>query len=736
MGTCTLDYNFECTKLLQNDFRKQRYITLNATIPGQDRINPKTHLCRTFFVEYINFYNSGVPSITVICDGGWSKRTHKHSYNALGGVAIIIGAETKQLLHIGIRNKYCSLCQRAETVGCKPRQHTCFKNWDESSQAMEADIILEGFLKANDYGVRYMNIIADGDSSVFAKVREEVPIWGSQVTKFECANHAYKCLRSNLEKLVEQNPSYKGKGNLTKNTRIRLVSAVRCAIRMRSKQDNKKEAVRLLEKDIRNSIDHVLGQHQNCSDFCKKRKEVSNINLCDSDVNDNDEDNDKDVVTDQVNLWEEGSSVEALEESRIGWTSSSNAGINPKLIQDVKTILDRVATKSNRLLGNFTSNLAECWMHIRAKFDGGKVVNHCNRGSWHTRCFAAALRFIEGPQWSTKVWEKVTATKAGDSFTKLYKQRDTCLQNNTKSKEKEESKARRWKRKMKSCSQASSKRARLEYGSEALDVTPDLSTDQLEQKMNTYMKTEIDLNEIAIKGIEEKTRDQSKSKLWTQERKKRLTSSNFGSVIKRKANIKVTPIVRSFLYKQFRGNKSTRIGLEKENICINEYIQTKRGENVNVEVQNVGLVIDNENKYLAASPDGRVVEENNSTGLIEIKNVLYNKPVSLSQAASLKAIKGFCLQQSGDKIQLRKTHNYYYQCQGVLNITKLPWLDFVVRTEHPYQLHIERIFRDVRFWEDEMVPKLKAFYQKVLLPELAAPRHGKSPGIREPGEWV
>ena len=46
-----LDYNFECTKLLQIDFRKQRYITLNATIPGQDRIYPKTHLCGTFLLS-------------------------------------------------------------------------------------------------------------------------------------------------------------------------------------------------------------------------------------------------------------------------------------------------------------------------------------------------------------------------------------------------------------------------------------------------------------------------------------------------------------------------------------------------------------------------------------------------------------------------------------------------------------------------------------------------------------
>ena len=43
---------FECINLLQNDFCIQRYITLNATVSGQDRIYPKTHLCRTFFAEY------------------------------------------------------------------------------------------------------------------------------------------------------------------------------------------------------------------------------------------------------------------------------------------------------------------------------------------------------------------------------------------------------------------------------------------------------------------------------------------------------------------------------------------------------------------------------------------------------------------------------------------------------------------------------------------------------------
>ena len=55
-------------------------------------------------------FHKRVPAVTVIVDGGWSKRSHKHSYNAKSGVAIIIDKETGKLLFIGIRNKYCHAC--------------------------------------------------------------------------------------------------------------------------------------------------------------------------------------------------------------------------------------------------------------------------------------------------------------------------------------------------------------------------------------------------------------------------------------------------------------------------------------------------------------------------------------------------------------------------------------------------------------------------------------------------
>ena len=55
----------------------------------------------------------------------------------------------------------------AKTSDDNPPQHICFLNWDSSSSAMEADIILEGFCKCEEqHGIHYIEFIGDGDSSV------------------------------------------------------------------------------------------------------------------------------------------------------------------------------------------------------------------------------------------------------------------------------------------------------------------------------------------------------------------------------------------------------------------------------------------------------------------------------------------------------------------------------------------------------------------------------------------
>ena len=112
------------------------------------------------------------------------------------------------MLHIGVRNKYCAACAR----NVLKETHHCFKNWDAS----EPDIILEGFMEAEQvHGVRYTRFIGDGDSSVHSTLLQSVPGWRHAIKKLECANHCCKCYRGALEKLVQDNPSYKGNGGLS-----------------------------------------------------------------------------------------------------------------------------------------------------------------------------------------------------------------------------------------------------------------------------------------------------------------------------------------------------------------------------------------------------------------------------------------------------------------------------------------------------------------------------------------
>jgi len=72
---------------------------------------------------------------------------------------------------LGIRNKYCSICVKADATSSEPPIHKCYKNWEGTSTAMESDIILEGFRQSiNMHNLIYHKLIGDGDSSVTKKL--------------------------------------------------------------------------------------------------------------------------------------------------------------------------------------------------------------------------------------------------------------------------------------------------------------------------------------------------------------------------------------------------------------------------------------------------------------------------------------------------------------------------------------------------------------------------------------
>ena len=108
-----------------------------------------------------------------------------------------------------------------------------------------------------------------------------MPVWGHAIKKIECVNHVCKCYQGALEQLVKNNTSYKGSGGLTVKMRKRLVSAARCAIRMRSKESDTAKALVSLRKDLINGPLHCFGIHTRCSpDFCSTAKENQKDKNC------------------------------------------------------------------------------------------------------------------------------------------------------------------------------------------------------------------------------------------------------------------------------------------------------------------------------------------------------------------------------------------------------------------------------------------------------------------------
>ena len=352
-------------------------------------------------------YHRGIPAVSVVVDGGWSKRTHKHSYNAKSGVAVIFGCHTKQLLFLGVRNKFCSVCTVAKNKREDPPTHKCYRNWDGSSSAMESDILVEGFrISEQLHGVYYMRVIGDGDSSLMANIQQYV-IYGPFVEKIECANHACKCYRNRLEELAKDHPEFRGRGRLTKKAIQRLTTGARIAIKMHSKTGD----VEQLRKDLRNGPAHVFGEHRHCNpQFCKyvggEEQHESGHEESDS-CQDNGEDFDS--LCEQIEsiiATESSDAISSLdeEEARRGYITSVES-LPPGLYNKILACGDRLVSLASKLILNQTSNLAECYMSIRCCFDGGKQYNRIQSGSFERRCYAAGLRVQNGPQWSAQVWK-------------------------------------------------------------------------------------------------------------------------------------------------------------------------------------------------------------------------------------------------------------------------------------------------------------------------------------------
>ncbi|XP_063242387.1 uncharacterized protein LOC134542230 isoform X1 [Bacillus rossius redtenbacheri] len=298
----------------------------------------------------------GIPLIVVVADGAWAKRSYKTKYDALSGVGAIIGYRTKKVLFVGVRNKYCSICDRQLEEGKSVKSHKCAKNWDGPSSSMEQDIIVEGFLQSvSMHGLKYHKLIGDGDSSVHRKLIDCMPYGPTlPIQKIECRNHILRNYANKIRDVCKNNKLgdvHLRNSVLSKIKRLR--TAVVSGIKYRKAQINIYQHLRVteLKKDILNSPYHVFGDHSCCQErnyFCDGSSKPGEVNI-----------------------------VPLLKETSI--------------LDELQVAVQRVAHNASSLIYDVDNNVSELFNSIIAKTVGGKRVNFSLRDSYQTRCNAAAI---------------------------------------------------------------------------------------------------------------------------------------------------------------------------------------------------------------------------------------------------------------------------------------------------------------------------------------------------------
>ncbi|XP_025190913.1 uncharacterized protein LOC112591340 [Melanaphis sacchari] len=226
------------------------------------------------------------------------------------------------------------------------------------------------------------------------------------------------------------------------------------------------------------------------------------------------------------------------------------------------------------------------------------------------------------------------------------------------------------------------------------------------------------LNELKTTNrekLENETKDQSKSQLWYSERKKRITASNIGKICKMRQHTSCKKIVYDLLYSCINIKiKAIEYGR------VMEIEAKKKFESLyNLTIAPVGLCMDEKILYLAASPDGLIGEDS----IIEIKCPFSARNFSdIFDAIDAGKIP-FCFKDKQNNVSLKTNHNYYYQIQTQLHVTKRKKCNFFIYTENWY--YNVCITIDDNFWYQKIQSQIHLFYNECLLPELINPQFGK-----------
>ncbi|CAB3252762.1 unnamed protein product [Arctia plantaginis] len=258
-----------------------------------------------------------------------------------------------------------------------------------------------------------------------------------------------------------------------------------------------------------------------------------------------------------------------------------------------------------------------------------------------------------------------------------------------------------------------------DYGEQS--SKPDVSDDVLNLMKETFLST-LKKSEEERTRTERQTILQSESSEWLELRRSLLTASNFGKVIKMKPDTSCANIVKQLLYKINIEAVPLQHGREYEKKALQQ-LSTQEA----VDIRHCGLYIDPEIPYLGATPDGIIDEET----IVEVKCPITAFKTGLEEAITKKIVNFWIKDKSGN-LEINKNHNWYYQVQEQLHVTRKSKCVFAVWFSESQPLKTEIIYRDDDYFENKMKPKLCNFYLNCILPEILDPRHTRNMEIRNP----
>ena len=122
------------------------------------------------------------------------------------------------------------------------------------------------------------------------------------------------------------------------------------------------------------------------------------------------------VISTQGRLWKETVTDDSATEGDCRRGGQIPSDIHPKLMHEIQVLVSRFVAKAQQLLGNQTTNLVECWMYIRCKFNEGKVINRSQSGFWEDCCMGAGLQHNLGKEWGPSVWSSMISSLANQDF--------------------------------------------------------------------------------------------------------------------------------------------------------------------------------------------------------------------------------------------------------------------------------------------------------------------------------